>query len=275
MKHKFIVKCLAVFLIIFAISMMTAGMRLAAAAGEGEKHGNRNRLVVIIDDFGNGQKGTDEVLNLPVKLTVAVMPFLSTSRTDAERAYRMGHDVILHMPMEPKRGKKKWLGPGAITSKLTDEEIRKRMEEAIDQIPHAIAVNNHMGSKITSDERIMSIVLDVCKERGLFFIDSRTNYNSVAKKLAELKGMPILENDIFLDDVQTVKHITKQLKSAAKLAEKNKSCIAIGHVGISGKRTATALKDSIPVLKDTIKFVGVSELIKELPNWAPSPGTVN
>lgn len=260
---------------IFAIFMMTGGLPLTTAADEGEQNGHRNRLAVIIDDFGNGQKGTREMLNLPVKLTVAVMPFLSTSRIDAERAYRMGHDVILHMPMEPKQGKKKWLGPGAITSKMTDEEIRKRMEEAIDQIPHAIGVNNHMGSKITSDERIMSIVLDVCKERGLFFIDSRTHYNSVASKLAELKGMPILENDIFLDDVQTVRHITKQLKSAAKLAEDNKSCIAIGHVGISGKRTATALKNSIPALKDTIEFVGVSELIKELPNWAPSPGAMN
>ncbi|HEY4392208.1 MAG TPA: divergent polysaccharide deacetylase family protein, partial [Paenibacillus sp.] len=72
------------------------------------------RLAVIIDDFGNAMKGTDEILGLPVKLTVAVMPFLRTSEQDARKAHEKGHDVIIHLPMEPKQGKPEWLGPGAI-----------------------------------------------------------------------------------------------------------------------------------------------------------------
>lgn len=230
-----------------------------------------NKLAIIIDDFGNGQKGTDEILSLPVKITVAVMPFLPTSKSDAERAYKLGHDVIIHMPMEAKQGKAKWLGPGAITSKMTDEEIRKQMEEAIDHLPFAVGMNNHMGSKITGDERIMSIVLDVCKERGLFFIDSKTNYHSVTSKLAAEKGMPNIGNEIFLDDVHTVKHVTKQLKSAAEHAVQNKSCITIGHVGGFGKRTAAALKGSIPELQRQVQFVGIQELVQDKSSWKPNP----
>lgn len=87
---------------------------------------------------------------------------------DAIAAHEKGMDVIVHMPMEPKSGRPEWLGPGAITSSLTDAEVRERVEKAIDDVPYAIGMNNHMGSKVTSDKRIMSIVLDVCRERGLF-----------------------------------------------------------------------------------------------------------
>lgn len=232
---------------------------------------SKHKLAIIIDDFGNGQKGTDQMLSLPIKITVAVMPFLPTSKSDAERAHKMGHDVIIHMPMEPKQGKADWLGPGAITSKMTDEEVRKRMEEAIDHVPHAVGVNNHMGSKITGDERIMSIVLDVCKERGLFFIDSKTNYHSVAGQVATGKGLPNIGNDIFLDDVHTVQHVTKQLKSAAQHAETHKSCITIGHVGVYGERTATAIQGSIHELQKKVQFVGIQELVQERSEWSSNP----
>lgn len=81
---------------------------------------------MIIDDLGNRMDGTDEILDLPVKLTVAVMPFLETTQEDARRAHERGHDVIVHLPMEPKQGRPEWLGPGAILSSMTDEEIRRR-----------------------------------------------------------------------------------------------------------------------------------------------------
>ena len=51
------------------------------------------KVAVIIDDLGNGMEGTEEILNLPIKLTVAVMPFLETTQEDARRAHERGHDV--------------------------------------------------------------------------------------------------------------------------------------------------------------------------------------
>ncbi|WP_307786948.1 divergent polysaccharide deacetylase family protein [Pseudogracilibacillus auburnensis] len=121
----------------------------------------------MIDDLGNNMKGTDEILNLPIPLTVAIMPFMPTTKRDAELAHKNGHEVIVHMPMEPQRGKKSWLGPGAITSDLSDEEVRQRVLDAFTDVPHAVGMNNHMGSKITEDERIMKIVLEICQENGI------------------------------------------------------------------------------------------------------------
>lgn len=237
------------------------------------EEGKQKKLAIIIDDLGNQMGGTEDILSMPVKLTVAVMPFLPTTVSDARRAHANGHDVIVHLPMEPKRGKPEWLGPGAILSRMTDREIREKVEAAIDQVPFAIGVNNHMGSKITADERIMAIVLEVCRERGLLYIDSKTSVASVVRELCESKGMPRLENDIFLDDVHSIQHITGQLRKVQEKLNRRGYCIAIGHVGIDGKRTARAIRDYAPTLLEAgTVFVGISELAKDFGGPEMTPG---
>ena len=219
------------------------------------------KLAIVIDDFGNSMEGSEEMLDLPVKLTVAVMPFLPTSKQDAELAHAKGHEVFIHMPMEPIRGKKSWLGPGAITTDLSDEEIRRRVEEAIAEVPYAVGMNNHMGSKATADERVMRIVLQVCKERGLIFLDSRTSDKSVISKLSRELGVRHVDNQLFLDEVYTVRHIAKQMRKLTKLLDHRDVCIAIGHVGPPGKKTAEVIRSSLPVLKQRAEFVTISGLL--------------
>ena len=105
-----------------------------------QANAHTNKVAIVIDDFGNNMKGTDKMLSLPIPLTVAVMPFLPSTKQDAIAAHKKGHEVIIHMPMEPIRGKKEWLGPKAITTDLSDEEINNRLEQAIQEIPHAIGM---------------------------------------------------------------------------------------------------------------------------------------
>ncbi|WP_434481685.1 divergent polysaccharide deacetylase family protein [Paenibacillus glycanilyticus] len=234
------------------------------------------QFAIVIDDFGNGMNGTEEILKLPVKITVAVMPFMPTTKQDAEEAHRLGHDVIVHMPMEPNQGRKEWLGPGAITADLSDAEIRKRVEEAIDNVPYAVGMNNHMGSKITANERIMRIVVAVCKERGLFFLDSRTTFKTVVPKVTEELGVPALGNNVFLDDVYTEQHVAKQMTIAKKYLEDHDTCIVIGHVGPPGKKTAAVLLASIPSMQSNghVQFVKLSNLVPSLsgdPFILPNP----
>lgn len=223
----------------------------------------KKTVAFVIDDFGNNMAGTEEILSLPVPLTVAVMPFLPSTKQDAELAHQKGHDVFVHLPMEPIRGKRSWLGPGAITTDLSDDEIRSRVEKAIDDVPHAIGMNNHMGSKVTANERIMRIVLRVVKERGLMYLDSKTTDKSVAAKLAKEMGIPYVENQIFLDDVYSVPHITKQMEKVCQRIGNHPLCIAIGHVGPPGKKTASVLRQYIPRIQKEAEFVTISMLIQQ------------
>ncbi|MED3550737.1 divergent polysaccharide deacetylase family protein [Cytobacillus praedii] len=221
----------------------------------------KRELAIVIDDLGNHMEGTEEILQLPITLTAAIMPFMPSTKADAELAKRNGHDVIVHLPMEPKKGKKSWLGPGAITTDLSDEEIRNRVVAAIKDVPHAIGMNHHMGSKATEDERVMRIVLEVCKEYGFFYLDSKTTSNSVAGKIAQQLDVPFLENNLFFDDVYTTRHVTKQANLLAGKLNKSDQLIAIGHVGISGPIMASVLEAYIPVYKNKAELVPLSKLI--------------
>ncbi|MHA6529852.1 divergent polysaccharide deacetylase family protein [Paenibacillus sp. BAC0078] len=234
----------------------------------GENAASRSRVALIIDDFGNGMRGTEEMFALPVKFTVAVMPFLPTSEKDARRAHERGLDVLVHLPMEPRQGKPEWLGPGAILTRMSDAEVRQRVEAALDNVPFAIGINNHMGSKVTGDERVMGIILAVCKERGLFFVDSHTNYRSIAGRVAREMGLPPVENHIFLDDVHTASHVVKQMRLVKERALNQKYCVTIGHVGIHGKETAAGIRSGIAELKNSVEFVGISDLVKNQWKWS-------
>ncbi|WP_400245146.1 divergent polysaccharide deacetylase family protein [Niallia sp. JL1B1071] len=222
----------------------------------------RKELAIVIDDFGNNMKGTDEMLNLPVPITVAIMPFLSTSKEDAIRAHKKGHEVIVHLPLEPKKGKKSWLGPGAITTDLSNEEIRKRVKGAIESIPYAVGMNHHMGSKATEDKRVMRIILEECHKHHLYYLDSKTTNKSVIKELAEELNVPYLENDLFFDHIYTNQHIAKQASRLAKKLDTEQEFIAIGHVGVSGPSVVSVLKQYIPVYQRDADIVPLSTLIE-------------
>ncbi len=248
-------------------AILASSVGLAAWSGSAVAHEDpmprpaAKQIAIVIDDFGNSMKGTEQMLALPIKITVAVMPFLRTTKQDAEAAFRKGHDVIVHMPMEPMVGRKSWLGPGAITTDLSDDEIRKRVNAAIDEVPHAIGMNNHMGSKATQDERVMKVVLQVCKERGLFFLDSRTSYRTVVSKVAAAVGVPTLHNNVFLDDVFSQRHVYKQIGEVRKFLQDHERCVVIGHVGQSGMITSGALKAAIPGLSAEATFIPISQML--------------
>ncbi|MFS0722858.1 divergent polysaccharide deacetylase family protein [Paenibacillus sp. 1P07SE] len=245
-----------------------AGPASAYAGGQSASlpalHPPSKRIAIVIDDFGNRMSGTEDILALPIPLTVAVMPFLPSSKEDAEEAHRRGHEVIIHMPMEPNRGKKEWLGPGALTADMSDAEIRNRVEAAIEAIPHAVGMNNHMGSKITADRRIMTVVLEVCREHGLYYLDSRTTHKSVITEVADKVKVPVLINKLFLDDRYQASHIQRQLVLLARYLQESPEVIAIGHVGPSGKNVASLLRRWSPEQDASTVFVTASHLIPSM-----------
>jgi polysaccharide deacetylase 2 family uncharacterized protein YibQ len=252
--------------VLLALSMfwlLTSTASDVSLAQPGSEAAPVKQIAIIIDDFGNGMAGTEQMMELPIPFAAAVMPFLSTTKRDAEWAHGIGKEVLVHLPMEPRAGKREWLGPGAITTRLSDDEIRKRVNAAVEDVPHAVGINNHMGSKATADERVMRIVLSVCKERNLFFLDSRTTHKSVIGRLANEMGVRTAKNHIFMDDVYTRSHIMKQAIKVQKHVKKYDSTIVIGHVGSPGKYTAEVLKKSIPSYKELGgHFVSVSHMVK-------------
>lgn len=183
--------------------------------------------MIVIDDAGNNLKELEPFLRFPGPLTIAVLPGLPHSAEAARRARASGKEVILHQPMEAEGGQNP--GPAAIYASMSEGEIRQILSANIAEIGPVVGMNNHQGSKITSDERIMDIVLSFCQERGLFFLDSRTTADTVVPALAARKGILIRERDVFVDNIQERAAMLRSMQDGLQKAEKKGSAIMIGH----------------------------------------------
>ncbi len=222
-------------------------------------------IVIIIDDFGNNSKGTDEMLSLPIKFTGAVMPGMPLTEDECKRLTNAGKDVILHMPMEAHTGKKSWLGDVSIMNSDTVEKALSVFNKGLSQMTNCVGFNNHMGSKVTENKEIMTAILKDAKSKKLTVIDSLTGKKSVVGKISKELGINYLKRDVFLDSTQDTSKIIANLKKAGKIAEKQGIAVAIGHVGAEGGLpTYNAILKTYKELEaDGIKFIGVSDVFKK------------
>ena len=137
------------------------------------------------------RKTSIRLLEIPVDISLAVLPDLSYSRYAAEQAYGKGWDVLLHLPMEPKYASGYTgvdAGENALLTGLPKEQIMDRLETNLASVPYIKGVNNHMGSKFTESGELMNLVLKKVKKRGLFFIDSKTSPRSKGYEEAKKLG---------------------------------------------------------------------------------------
>jgi hypothetical protein len=142
---------------------------------------------------------------------------------------------------------------------MTAEEIEWRMGEVLKDIPEAVGMNNHQGSKATTDGKVMSVVGSVLKRHGKYFVDSRTSSTTVGEKTMQSLGVPTARRHIFLDNDSDVKQISAQLDKLVKLAKKQGTALGIGH---AKPNTLEVLKREIPVLIEAgFQFEFASQIV--------------
>ena len=220
---------------------------------------NANTIVLVIDDFGyRNDSISDGFLELPVPITCAVLPGHNQSSRFAKKAINAGKEVIVHMPMQ-----------SAITSSgedefklkigMTSEEIEWRLNEALNEIPEAVGINNHQGSKATTDGKVMAVVASVLKNKNKFFLDSRTSSKTVGENTMRSVGVPTARRHIFLDNDLSIENISKQLNKLVTVAEKKGLAIGIGHVK---GNTLKVLEEEIPALVEQgFEFKFLSQVV--------------
>lgn len=230
------------------------GTAILPARPEGKGNG---QMAIVIDDFGYSREPIAAFSGITRPLTFAVLPYHPFSNEAAARGLSSGHQVILHLPMEP-------LAQGEQSEKLTigvamsDGEIQEMAQNAINQIPGLIGVNNHQGSRATADKRVMKIVLGQLKANSLFFLDSRTNGQSIGADTARQMGVRTRENELFIDNSDDVSAIKAKLRTAQNMALNHGSVTVIGHARMN---TAIAVREMIGELEENgIRLVFVSQL---------------
>jgi len=227
---------------------------------------SRPQIVLVIDDVGLDVAAAERVMALPVALTVAILPYADASIELAALARLNGHDVLLHMPMEPVGLADP--GPNALRLGLSDADLQARLRWAMSRVPGAIGLNNHMGSRFTADPRALRVALSAVSHTNPLFLDSLTTGESRGRAVASGLGLRTLERDIFLDHEPSAAAIEARLADAAELARQDGFAVVIGHPHALTLDTLTAWLES-PAARG-IDFVTAGALADQL--FVAEPG---
>ena len=184
-------------------------------------------IAIVIDDVGLDVAAAQRAVALDAGITLAILPYADAARRIAGDARAAGHDVLLHMPMEPVGLADP--GPNALRVGLSDADIAARTRWAMAQVPGAVGLNNHMGSRFTTDPRAMRVALASVSGQGPLFLDSLTTAASRGRAVAAGLGLRTLERDIFLDHEIDAGAIADRLAEAEELANRRGWAVVIGH----------------------------------------------
>jgi len=227
-------------------------------------------IAIIIDDLGN-HDSHEQAVRLPGAIACAFLPHTPYTPRLAKLAHSLNKEVILHAPMQAMNNKA--LGPGSLTLDMSEQEFIETLQQDLASVPHVSGINNHMGSLLTRHPGHMLWLMQEMNRHGdLFFVDSRTTAQSVARMVAEENSVPTLNRDVFLDADNTQEFVEQQFDKLISIAKKRGTALGIGH---PYPATIAVLKKRLQQLDgEEVVLVSVSELLrrrnKEKSSWQVS-----
>jgi uncharacterized protein len=216
-------------------------LRNAAATATAD---GRPAIAVVIDDLGLNRRNTAALNKLKGPLTLAFLPYAGALEEQAQAGRAAGHELMLHLPMEPTGHE--WPGPNALLSSLSPPDLVSRLRGQLLSFRGFVGINNHMGSLLTTERGPMALVMAELRSRGLLFLDSRTTSRSIAGAEAQRMGVPHAQRDVFLDNDPDLAAIRRQLTATERIARRRGSAVAIGH---PHDATIEALRGWLPTLE--------------------------
>jgi len=227
------------------------------------------KITIILDDIGS--KPSDAVaFELPKSITFSILPHTAYSTSFSFRAAHQNREVMLHMPMESLNGEA--LGPSPLLASMYPQDLQNALYSALSTVPHAVGVNNHMGSKLTQMTLPMQTVMHTLASSNMFFIDSRTTRYTKAGLIAKEYGVSSAARHIFLDHEQTEAFVEQQFEKLIRRARRNGKAIGIGH---PYPVTLQFLQEKLVDLPEDIELITVSEYLNETDKFRINPHWVN
>jgi polysaccharide deacetylase 2 family uncharacterized protein YibQ len=192
-------------------------------------------LTIIIDDLGNNLASGRRAVNLPGAITYAILPHTPQARelanyvdqANTSNRFEINKEVIIHMPMEAVGHKS--IGPGGLKMQQDQQDFIYTLRAAIQALPQAKGLSNHMGSQLTSQPDRMNWLMSELSKSQFYFIDSKTTGNSAAMQAADQQQIPYLVRDVFLDHDPSPAAIDKAYKKALALANRSGAAVLIAH----------------------------------------------
>nr|WP_284731262.1 divergent polysaccharide deacetylase family protein [Glaciecola sp. XM2] len=223
------------------------------------------QIAIIVDDMG-GKPNDDIAFSLDKNITFSILPHTPYSTEFSYRAAQQNREVMLHMPMESLNDNA--LGEGPILSNMYPQQIQQALMAALATVPHAVGVNNHMGSKVTQMTLPMQSVMRVLSQNNLFFVDSRTTRFTKARSIANQYGVTTASRHVFLDHLQTMDFLQQQFDLLIAKGRKHGKAIGIAH---PHEQTLAFLHNALDDLPEDVVLITVSQYLQETDKFRINP----
>ena len=213
---------------------------------------NKPKLAIIIDDVGT-KRQVEAIQSLGIPLSMSFLP-PSSARPNTPKLAAQQRFYMVHLPMEAQS----FTAEEPLTLRVHDSQhkISQRIAKLKALFPRVHYINNHTGSKFTSDEIAMNRLVFALNQNDINFIDSRTTAKTKAPMVMKNFGLRYVARDVFLDHHMEKEYVLKQIKQAIKQAQLHGTAIAIGH---PHPNTLQALSESKKLL-EAVDLVYINRL---------------
>jgi polysaccharide deacetylase 2 family uncharacterized protein YibQ len=215
-------------------------------------------VALIVDDLGYDKQIAKKFAGLNVPLTFSILPHSPFQQKIVRLAESKGLEIMLHLPMEPNEYPSVDPGPGTLLASMSADELIAQLDKNLSTLPNVKGVNNHMGSRLTAESTQLYQIFSVLKQRGLYFIDSRTSSESLCEPSARLFQIPFAQRDVFLDHYPNPEFIRKQIRELIRIARHSGQAVGILHPHATTLKT---LREELPVLQNQVQLVPASKIV--------------
>lgn len=213
---------------------------------------SKPKLAIIIDDVGV-KSHVNAIKSLNIPITMSFLP-PSKARPNSAKLASKEKIYMVHLPLEAQSFSAE--EPNTLRISDSSAKIGNRIEYIKEMFPRVRYVNNHTGSKFTSNELAMNRLIYALDKENINFIDSRTTAQTKAPKIMKSLGKKYIARDVFLDHETSKAYVKKAIKKAIEIAKSHGTAIAIGHPHAN---TLMGIHESKHLFKD-VELVYVNRL---------------
>ena len=218
------------------------------------------RIALLVDTVGNSPgRMLQELFKLKRSITFCVLPGSDYSGEIARLAHHKGYETILHQPVRTGTSVDQADILHALDSTMSQSQVDEEVGLSLQEVAHAKGICPVLHTRQT-DQRLITKVMNVAREKSLYYVDTSSLPQEAVAKAAEKAGVRTGRVRLHLESHKGSDHIKKQLERLSNYAMKNGRALAIGQLS---KETVRAFKEYIPVIEGRgIELVFASDLVE-------------
>jgi polysaccharide deacetylase 2 family uncharacterized protein YibQ len=186
------------------------------------------RVAIVVGGLGIGQSITREAIaKLPAPVTLAFAPYGGQLIRQVERARADGHEVMLHLPMEPFDYPDNDPGPQTLVSGRPAIETIDRLHWLMSRFRGYVGVMNFMGARFMSSGDDFRLVARELASRGIGFVDDGSVARVRAAEIVRGEGVPAVAADLVIDANATPEAIDAALARLETIAIEKGAAVGV------------------------------------------------